>query len=194
MIASHRRRHRLLVVLLGPLALGLLLAAWAAREGPARVAALPAFASADAAAGALGSGDALWQREDLFVDWPARVTAYASTGRAAPGLALELKPLRPLVLPDVLLYWSHGAETVADRLPQDAHLLGRIGGPIVHRFALPAVAARGPAGQLVLYSLGHQEVVASATLPALVAAAQVAPVLAEALVAASPTPGEGRGR
>lgn len=159
MIASRRRAHRFFVGALAPVALGMLFAGGSQRMPQNALPDLPRFAFASDGVGSVGSGTRLWEREDLFLGWPARVAAYA-------GGELELMPLRPLRQPDVLVYWAPGGAPSA-ALPADAHLLGRLGSPVVHRFRLPTHAAQADAGELVLYSLGHQEVVATATLPAL---------------------------
>ena len=152
MIAKLRRRHRFLLIGLAPIALGVLVSALAARAPTPRVAALPVVAAV------AEGGAVLWEREDLFPSWPARVT-----GRA--GRVIELKALRPLIRPDVLVYWTPTAKAGLATLPEDAHLVGRIDGTTVQRFPLPAHGRPVPDGALVLYSLGHQEVVTSALLP-----------------------------
>ena len=55
------------------------------------------------------------------------------------------------------------ADTAADRLPPNAHLLGRLAGASPRRFALPE-AARERTGRLHLYSLGHAQWLGSAAL------------------------------
>lgn len=166
MIESRRRAHRVLVGGLGPIALASLGVALAARESPPTLAELPGFASSASARVAEGQDVASprWTREDLFGAWPARVTLRVDG-------TVELKPLRPIGLPDVLVYWVAPREDAGgEGLPADAHLLGRIGGTVARSFRLPAHAetpsSEGSMGRLVLYSLGHQEVFASASLPA----------------------------
>ena len=163
MIASRRRAHRWLVCGLAPVAAVVFVSAVLSRAPEPRVASLPPFPTARPDLPSAAIGDAQWTREYLFVGWPARVAGYA-------GGILELKPLRPLQAPDVLVYWSPTIDA-GPSLPGDAHLIGRLGGPVVHRFRLPhadaSPHASGAVGRLVLYSLGHQEVLAQATLPAL---------------------------
>jgi len=158
MIAAHRRRHRLIFVLLAPAILLVLVAALFERRASVAVDALPAVLFTHA--GKIGEGIVLWTREDLFAGFPARVVAYQ-------GREIELKPLRPQAAPDLLLYWSPAmgsASVAAARLPEDVHLLGRIGGTGIHRFALPPLELGIEPGSLWLYSLGHQEVIARAPL------------------------------
>lgn len=106
----------------------------------------------------------IWTRDDAFGLWPARLTVYRD-GR------LELTPLRPLDRPELLLYWSPRIDSEAnafeERLPAEATLLGRIFAARAQSFALPD-PVRGSMlrrGALVVYSLGHQEIVARATWP-----------------------------
>lgn len=108
--------------------------------------------------------------EDLFGVWPARLSWW-SDGQ------IEITPLRPLDRPELLVYWSPG-EITGGQIPDDAHLIGRLTSSRPHRFALPETNAGRTAdsigraneetsaarGQLVVYSLGHQEIVATARL------------------------------
>lgn len=106
----------------------------------------------------------IWTREDAFGLWPARLAVHRD-GR------LELTPLRPLDRPELLLYWSPPIDSEGsasdERLPAEAILLGRIFAARAQSFALPD-AVRGSTrrrGALVVYSLGHQEIVARAIWP-----------------------------
>lgn len=179
MISSRRKAHRSLVFVLAPIASVVFVTALMQPAPNPVVDRLPTFLEgpqahldgqkarngAQQAQKDVEPGAPLWVKEDLFSDWPARVSAYRRR-------VLELKPLRPLIKPDVLVYWTPERFSGAT-LPQDAHLLGRIGGTSVRRFVLPdhgplqGAAAPNHAGSLVLYSLGHQEVVTVAVLPAL---------------------------
>ena len=69
---------------------------------------------------------------------------------------LELTPEQDPELPDVLIYWTNSDAT--DELPPDCTLLGSLAGAQARRFTLAAEVRRG---RLVLYSLAHQEIVAS---------------------------------
>lgn len=159
MIASRRRAHRVLVLVLAPISLVLLVASVMGRRPEPVVGALPGLLSPESQE----TGEPLWSRDDVFPSWPARVLGYR-TG------AIELKPLRPLDRPDVLLYWTPGSSSEG-RLPEDAHLIGRIGSTRRQRFQLPnhdtAAGAPPGGGTLIVYSLGHQEVVAEGRLPRL---------------------------
>jgi hypothetical protein len=148
-----------MIFVLGPISLGVLALALTSRGAAPLVPVLPAWSAAPRSEGAV-----LWEREDLFPGWPARLSVRAD--RSA-----ELKALRPLVAPDVLVYWTPDAAVDLGSLPADAHLVARLGGTAVHRFTLPAHDVPAPAGALVLYSLGHQEVVAAAVLPSFAAEA-----------------------
>jgi len=78
--------------------------------------------------------------------------------RGAEGsILLEIVAANPATPPDLLVYWT--SQQAAATLPADARLLGayrREG-----RYALPAGTA---SGYLALYSLAHQETVASLRL------------------------------
>jgi hypothetical protein len=188
-ILGHRRIHRLIVLFLAPVALGVFVAAVIDRASapdasPAANLLRRTSVSVDRA---IERGDVIWSREDLFVNWPARVIAYQFSGEVAERgpvpsshRALEIKPLRPIGKPDVLLYWAPATEGASTQspdgraltsLPADAHLLGRIGGTGIRRFKLPGhgdwTASRASGGSLILYSLGHQEVIAAGGLPPL---------------------------
>ena len=76
--------------------------------------------------------------------------------------AIELTPRVDLQRPDTLLYWQPAGAT---ELSDGSLLLGSVAGTQRRRFALPARAGDEP-GTLVLYSLGHSEVVATAELAA----------------------------
>ena len=153
MIASHRRAHLGIHLVLWPLAFALLYGAMAGRPPLPRVGAWPDFLGDPPVA----PSEILWAREDLFGAWPVRVTAHVDG-------TIDVKPLRPLDRPDLLLYWT--AQTVRlTPLPPDAHLLGRIAGTTVQRFRLPEPRPADEHGSLVVYSLAHQEIVATANLP-----------------------------
>lgn len=155
MIRSHRRAHLWIHFVLWPLAFVLLAAGIAGRRPVPLLGAWPSFLADPPAA----AREILWSREDLFDGWPARVTARVDG-------SIDVKPLRPIDRPDLLLYWAAGAVS-GTALPGDAHLLGRITGTTVQRIRLPDRLPDGPAeyGSLVVYSLGHQEIVATAILP-----------------------------
>ncbi|MBY0399675.1 hypothetical protein K2X89_05225 [Myxococcota bacterium] len=119
---------------------------------------------------ASATSHALWSSRDAFGGWPARMALFADG-------SVEIQPLRPLDRPELLVYWVSEAQP-GDRLPDSAHLLGRLAGPLAQRFTLPAraltrigtassTASPEPStasGALVVYSLGHQEIVATARL------------------------------
>ncbi len=80
-----------------------------------------------------------------------------------PSRGLELELGQDLILPDVLFYWSRSADKEnPSSLASDAWLLGAIGGPDSSPLEVPDSLELG-SGRLVLYSLGHAQVVAWAT-------------------------------
>ena len=116
---------------------------------------VPAATSVPAGLAAKASdfGPVLWSDADLF---PGRRIITRLRGDANGGLAAEFM-FSGLTRPDVLVYWSSGDEAIADRLPEDAQLLGALsnGQPL----PVPA-KQRGQSSRLVLYSLADHEVVA----------------------------------
>lgn len=99
--------------------------------------------------------------------WPelgvnAHLFDVSSTADTPPGRGIALSGPSALGIADPLLYWSATAPSGA-ALPADAHLLGSITMPVSPRFPLPSQAT-DTAGNLIVYSMGHQEVVATAPL------------------------------
>lgn len=81
---------------------------------------------------------------------------------AARPAVLELQASEDLALPDVLLYWR-AQSTGADALDGTERLLGSFFGDEAIRYSLEGLPEK-PGGQLLLYSLAHKQVVASASL------------------------------
>ena len=104
----------------------------------------------------------LADRSHLWSEWNV-VTRIVADQLPPTRLAVELIPHEYLKTPDPLLYWHPGSRQ-AGQLPGDAYLLGSISGMAVQRFVLPE-AAFGAPGQLIIYSLAHQQVVDRATMP-----------------------------
>jgi hypothetical protein len=170
-IAAHRRFHRGLQWILWPLVVLVFSVALASRRPDPRIAPWPDWLTASVAKPAeplrpsspadARVGVLLDSSEDAFGTWPARLSRWS-------GRRIEITPLRPLDRPELLVYWIPG-EIEAGALPDDAHLIGRLASSRPHRFALPDAAAPkggtfGAGGQILIYSLGHQEIVATARL------------------------------
>jgi hypothetical protein len=95
--------------------------------------------------------------------WHA-IPASMRTGLTPDGrMYVEIDPLEPLALPDVLLYWAESESD--DALPASAVYIGRLPCWRGCGFVLPAVATTKD-GYLIAYSLAHGEVVGSARLAA----------------------------
>ena len=152
MIAPLRRRHRWLTASLALVVPVLYVVALAARPGEPVVEELPA-PLAEAAGGQVEQ-----DLGELFGD-PAVAGRSRSDGY---DWWLELTPAEPIAQPEVLVYWSRSE--VEGGLPEEAYLLGGLAGDRTRTWRLPHEIL-GLSGTLVLYSLGHQEVVASASLP-----------------------------
>jgi hypothetical protein len=95
-------------------------------------------------------------REDLWEKKPLRTRLLSDSGTS--NLALEIAATTPVVLPDILLYWTPATSKPDDSLPSDALLLGawiqEPGNPV----AVPQPAKAGQ-GRLILYSLADHEIV-----------------------------------
>ncbi len=167
MIAPLRRRHRLWTLTLAVVMPVLYVLALTARPQPP-VADLPsALAAADA------GGEVVREATDLFAVHAVTVRVRRGTG----GWKVELEPQAPIVRPEILVYWSPSAPAsealpaealpaealAAEALPAEAFLLGSLAGTRARVFDLPTPAFGGD-GWLVLYSLGHQEVIDTAAL------------------------------
>lgn len=150
MIAPLRRWHRRAFGALAIAVPAILVAAIAARPDAPVNAALPS----DSQSGQVRATRQLaWSRTD--VDSDLSITAVgADISIEAGSLATE---------PNVLVYWLEAGES--EEPPAAGRLLGAVRGTGRQRIPLPAdAAARG--GRLALYSLAHDEVIATATLAA----------------------------
>lgn len=103
----------------------------------------------------------LFEADDL---WGEKAITTRLKGDQTPALhlAIELEPETPLNLADPLVYWDPSGATTG-QLPASAYLLGPMPGTGSRQFSLPDTA-RFINGRLLLYSLAHQELIASATL------------------------------
>jgi len=163
-----RRRHRLLITALAVVVPTLYLLALAARpsfpeDGWGRGGIPPSLEPIKE----VGRELAAWP--DL---WPEPVRLTTRLVAMPDGLrALELLPVAPPDAPDLLLYWTPAAHqgdpaSAGETLPGEAWLLGPFAPESPIPLPLPEVAWEG-GGTLLLYSLGHQRLVAHAALPAL---------------------------
>lgn len=89
----------------------------------------------------------------------------ASFRRDTDGASLLIRPLTPILKPDMLVYWVplSGTSTDGD-LSENAILTGSLAGHSPRRLLLPPDAAQGK-GEIVIYSLGHRDVVARFPVP-----------------------------
>lgn len=156
MIAPLRRRHRWLTGSLALIVPVLYVLALSARPGAPSNESLPAALVGLPVEDAGGAGDL------AFADLP--VTARVTGG--GEDFRIELSPAEPLAKPEILAYWTASGSASGTALPAEAWLLGAFGGERPEAFAVPS-AVLGREGHLVLYSLGHQEVLGSVSLPAI---------------------------
>lgn len=151
MIAPLRRLHRRASVALAIAVPALLVAAIAARPGIPVNANLPSSAHA---AQVRATQRLVWSRPDIVSSLDFTADGSTEVVLDAQSLAAE---------PGVLVFWLETADTSDP--PAAGRLLGAVRGTGRQRIPLPAEAAtRG--GRLALYSLGHDEVIATATIDA----------------------------
>lgn len=158
MIRPLRTRHRVMVTALAVALPLLFVAGLLARTPPAEMEVLPEVLRpfSEAYPALLGEEPDLWG--DVAI-----VTRLHADAVPASRLAVELRPEADLKTPDVLVYWHAGTVAAAGAIPDDAYLLGALAGVHARRFALPDTALRVD-GRLILYSLGHQQTIATARL------------------------------
>ncbi|MCB9758591.1 MAG: hypothetical protein H6739_02000 [Alphaproteobacteria bacterium] len=155
MNAQLRRRHqRALFALTAVLPVGAMLGLNLRAPEPV-MDSLPAALSRQPA----GDGPALRQAADL---WEGATWTTTVTSNGGP-LVVTLTGREPLRQPEPLLYWSAERPELGGALPRDAWLLGAVPDDPTLRFALPA-RVPAPQGWLLVYALGHSEVVARAPL------------------------------
>lgn len=151
MIRPLRRLHRRAFVLIGAAVPALLLAGLFGRAPQPTGALLEA---AQLPATLQFESDTLWRSAEI-------TTRIFSDGDAEPRFFVELEARSLPTTPDLLLYWS--TEVSTGTLPKSATLLGPYSGGVAP-FAIPA--GEDPrAGMLVLYSLAHRTVLATAEAP-----------------------------
>ncbi len=159
MIRPLRQRHRFLLAILSillPLAFALALFA---RKAPSRVQETSAVLRGDTPA----LPRVLFEKEDLWPD--SKIAARVCADALPPAqLALELQPREDFKAPDVLVYWSPRNSGADEELLREAYLLGALAGKQKRRWLLPEAALQAE-GALILYSLGHQQVLATTALP-----------------------------
>ncbi len=148
MITRLRRNHFRAVFFLAAFLLAALPAAWRAYAPPPR--SIPPAPLRDTTAEA----SEVWRSGALFKTFAIQTRLLRSSER----WLIELEPREDPLQPDVLVYWAAGASGAPDALPPAAQFLGRLAGTQVRSFALPSGSGMNPDGVLLLYSLGHQQV------------------------------------
>jgi hypothetical protein len=144
-----RRRHRLMVCILGAVLPVALAAGIAARRTVPMAISVPPELTHKTAS----FGNVVWMKADV---WPDQ-RIITSLRRDSAGSAVEFT-FRELVKPDVLVYWVPGKEAADADLPDDARLLGAF----ANRIPLPIPSdLRGEVGRFVLYSLAEHEIAAT---------------------------------
>ena len=156
MIRPLRRRHRFIVSALAVLLPLAFVFALSARKTSALMRDLPLALSKQASS----FPRVLWEKENLWSDLKMS-TRVCGDELPPTQLALELHPFEDLKAPDVLVYWS--PQNSGEEL-NEAYLLGALAGRHKRSWPLPQAALQSE-GKIVLYSLGHQQILASAALP-----------------------------
>ncbi len=155
MIAPLRRRHRWLIATLTVVVPVLFVVALTGRPAGPAIGTLPAEL-AETARGRVES-----EHDDLFAH--PIITRIRATDAE---WLVELQPREPLAKPELLVYWTAEATSGDERLPAGAYLIGSLAGTRSRVYTMPEQTL-GQAGRLLLYSLGHQEVVDAGDLPAI---------------------------
>jgi hypothetical protein len=158
MIRPLRQRHRRIVIALAVVLPVAFAAGIAARRPVPAMGQLP-MALVPVAGNWENAGT---EHPGLFAKTRIQVQLLRVPGETRPSAVQILAP-KDFLKPDLLVYWLAGSVRAADKLPDQAVLLGAFQ-PSVALPLPPNAAATG--GSLVLYSLADQEVVdASAPLP-----------------------------
>lgn len=157
MIRPLRRRHRVTVSVLAVVLPVLFVAGLLTRRPPAVMETLPGALRPDS-----GTSSILLAEEPGLWGDAAITTRLYADGTPAARLAVALRPDAYLKAPDILVYW-HPTRPTDDAVPDGAYLLGTLAGTHAQRFILPDTALRAD-GHLMLYSLGHRQVIATAGL------------------------------
>jgi len=148
MILPLRQRHRRMFAVLGVfLPIAFVVGVAARRPIPYRT---PPPLATDLQA----SQTEVWSRSDFFRKIPVNVRLLR--GPMGSFYSVEFLPGRSFAKPDLLVYWVTGTLTIADKLPDDARLLGAFNTSVP--LQLPDDASSS-GGVLVLYSLADNEIV-----------------------------------
>lgn len=104
----------------------------------------------------------LAETDDLWAEIGMTTRLKGDQATAPNHLAVELEPHQPLNLADPLVYWDLSSTGSTQQLPASAYLLGPLPGSGSRQFTLPDTA-RFVNGRLLIYSVAHQELLASAS-------------------------------
>ena len=150
MIRPLRQRHRHIVIALGiflPVAFAVGIAA---RRPVPEVSSLPK----ELVSATVQFESQEWQRTDLFAKIPMQVRLMCEHSGAGK-FAVEFSAAKDFVKPDLIVYWVAGNPAIADKLPDNAALLGSFSPTPL---PLSDEVAKSN-GQLVLFSLADNEIV-----------------------------------
>ena len=159
MIMPLRKRHRFMITLLAIVLPIAFITGLTGRQAPAVMEIPPVDLQASAAV----FSQIVYEKNDL---WPGHTitTRLCADGMPPTRLTVELQPREDFKIPDLLVYWHEGEMVEGDRIPAGAFLLGNLAGRQARQMILPEGALQYD-GRLVLFSLAHQKIFASAALP-----------------------------
>jgi hypothetical protein len=151
MIRSLRQQHRQMLTVISFLLPVAFATGIAARKPAPTVTALPA-----ALAMPSQHFEAVeWERADLFTKTPLQVRLLRE--RAGAGRwAVALSSPHDFLKPDLIVYWVAGSPNTADKLPDNARLLGVFNPSLPLPLPIEAISS---SGVLVFYSLADHEIV-----------------------------------
>lgn len=158
MIRPLRQRHRIVISTLAvllPLAFALGLSS---RKAPPRMQETPTPLRESSAI----LPQVLFETEDLWPDFKI-FTRLLADALPPTRLAVELQPQKNLSAPDILVYWTQQNSGEEAAPLTEAYLLGTLAGKQTRNWFLPEAALQSE-GKLILYSLAHQTVLATASL------------------------------
>ncbi len=95
-----------------------------------------------------------WQTGSLQL----KTRLHQTTLEGVSPILLEISPLKPIKIPDPLLYWQIGTEKPT-KITEDMVLLGSLRGTSPQYFPLPPQAIQQK-GQLILFSQGYKQIIA----------------------------------
>ena len=155
MIRPLRERHRRFTLVLALLLPPLMAIAWIARPAAPPMDPLP-----PGLAGATSAPDPGFRGRELLPG--VLIRTRTESGGGGMRTILDIQAREDLRQPDLLVYWSTSPAREGG-VPEDAFLIGKLGGVGLRSYALPRGAPE-KGGVVILYSLANGSRIASASL------------------------------